>query len=51
MMIASLLVFWRLPPRLRSEDPLASLAWMAGDWMGVDGGVEMEDAGPSRAAE
>jgi hypothetical protein len=41
MMIASLLVFLALAAP--AEDPLANLRWMAGDWMGVDGGVEMEE--------
>jgi len=45
-MIASLLILLALASPAAapsSDDPLTSLAWMAGDWMGVDGGVEMEE--------
>jgi len=49
MKIASLMLFLAaagIAPAVAAEDPLAGLAWMAGDWMGVDGevgGVEMEE--------
>jgi hypothetical protein len=45
MKIASLLIFLAAlaAPAPAADDALASLAWMAGDWMGVDGGVEMEE--------